>query len=64
MDPAALGTALIGLEAIRRRETVAEWAPRPRPVRRGSPARAAFAAFLRALAASIEPRPPEPARNA
>ena len=60
MDPAALGTALIGLEAIRRRED--DDPPRPgrrRPDRRPRLAafRVALAGTLRTLADALEPRP-------
>lgn len=60
MDPAALGTALIGLEAIRRQSD--DVPPRPgrrRPERRPRLAvfRAALASTLRTLADVLEPRP-------
>ena len=61
MDPAAIGTALIGLEAIRRREAD-DAPPRPRSTRphrrpRLVTFRAALAGTLRTLADALEPRP-------
>ena len=56
IDPAALGTLIIGLEAIRHEE--ARWAADARPTRtqaRRSPARQRLAAALRGIAARIEP---------
>ena len=61
MDPAALGTALIGLEAIRSREAdeASERAPRIRARQRPRLVafRAALAGTLRALADALEPGP-------
>jgi hypothetical protein len=65
MDPAAIGTALIGLEAIRRSDDLPV-----RPARTGarrrthrSAFRAALAGTLRTLADSLEARPREAARG-
>ena len=60
MDPAAIGTALIGLEAIRRQSD--DFPPRParkRPERRPRLARfrVALAGTLRTLADAVEARP-------
>jgi hypothetical protein len=61
MDAAAVGTALIGLEAVRGRSTPDElirpWHRAPRR----APGRVAIASLLRALAAAIEPRSHETA---
>lgn len=68
MDPAALGTTLIGLEAIRASESTDESRrtdgprPRRRPASRPS-IRSAIAATLRKAAAAIDAHPPEPARG-
>jgi len=62
MDPAALGTALIGLEAIRSQSDDAPHRPgRRRPERRPRLVgfRAALAGMLRTLADALEPRPRE-----
>ena len=62
MDPAALGTALIGLEAIRSQSDDAPHRPgRRRPERRPRLVglRAALAGTLRTLADALEPRPRE-----
>jgi hypothetical protein len=68
MDPAALATAHIGLEAIRRREaTEASERPmrahrRPRSTARAK-IRTAIAAVLRSAADAIDVRQAEPARG-
>ena len=60
MDPAALGTTLIGLEAVRRRQ--ADALPRARHHhRRLATLRAALAGTLRTVADSLEAPPREPA---
>ena len=58
-DPAALGTALIGLERIRREEEAyARGIPVPaRPSRLRRPLRHRFGATLRWTADRIDPRP-------
>ena len=62
MDPAALGTTLIGLEAIRRREAD-EAPPRPGRMRPRAPTASRDASAsrspgtLRTLADALEPRP-------
>jgi hypothetical protein len=61
MDPAAIATAHIGLEAIRRREE-RPTSQRRRPASRRS-IRRAFAATLRGVAAAIDVQPQEPARG-
>jgi hypothetical protein len=62
MDPAAIATAHIGLEAIRRGET-AHVAPRRRAATARRSLRVAIAATLRAAAAAIDVTPQEPARG-
>jgi hypothetical protein len=61
MDAAAVGTTLIGLEAVRRRSTLDEPVRHSHRARRRAPGRAALASFLRALVTAIEPRSHEPA---
>jgi hypothetical protein len=65
MDPAAIGTALIGLDAVHRQSDEAPArTTRLRP-RHGHLAttRNAVAAVLRTLANALEARPREPARG-
>jgi hypothetical protein len=68
MDPAALGTALIGLEAIHRREAFETSEDRQLP-RRAAPSnrrpsiRGAIAATLRSVADGIDVHPTERARS-
>jgi hypothetical protein len=70
MDPAALGTALIGLETIRRRDEIESSPTRHASRRRGQSTsrtvRVAFARTLRVLANAIDAHPleraPEPGR--
>jgi len=62
VDPAALGTALIGLDAIRSQADDAPPRPRRTPVDRRprlATPRAGLAALLRTIADSLEPRPRE-----
>ena len=64
MDPAAIGTALIGLEAVRRQsDELPARAPSSRQRARLASQRGAIAAALRTLADSVEVRPREAARG-
>lgn len=56
-DHAALGTALIGLEAVRREQELTDTPVSPRPRKARSFAfRAALAGVLRGVAEFVEPR--------
>ena len=66
MDPAALGTTHIGLEAIRRRETLDDSESRDAARRRHRTAtrrglRVAIARSLRSVANAIDTQPAQPA---
>lgn len=66
MDPAALGNTLIGLEAVRREQSLDEPAPTRRQRshdRRPSRLRTGLAAALRAAADAIDARPRERAHG-
>ena len=68
MDPAAIGTALIGLDAIRQREATAnpdaEAAARRRhPLATRRSVRASVAASLRAVANAVDARPRDQAHG-
>jgi hypothetical protein len=68
MDPAAFGTAHIGLEAIRRREATeasdGEAVARRRHASTSRPSiRASLAASLRAVADAVDARPRDQARG-
>jgi hypothetical protein len=67
MDPAAIGTALIGLEAVRRREATeasTEAAARRRhPRTTRTSFRASFARALRTVADAVDARPRDQAHG-